>query len=75
MFVCFRNPPCWVHYADYITESPEKSFQPMKANFGLLPELIDRFVPRLERAARYVAAASQSMDNYLLTQRELLGLK
>jgi methylenetetrahydrofolate--tRNA-(uracil-5-)-methyltransferase len=59
----------------YITESPEKSFQPMKANFGLLPDLVDRFVPRLERASRYVAAASQSMDNYLQTHRESLGLK
>ncbi len=49
----------------YITECPAKDFQPMKANFGLLPDLEDRFVIRLERAARYVLRAKTVMDEFL----------
>lgn len=49
----------------YITECPAKDFQPMKANFGLLPELEDRFVIRLERAARYVSRAKAVIDDFL----------
>lgn len=57
----------------YITECPPEDFQPMKANFGLLPELEDRFVIRLERAARYVSKARSVMDDFLQTNRELIG--
>lgn len=58
----------------YITETHQRTFQPMKANFGLLPELEDRFVPRPERAARYVNAAARNMDLYLLENSKLLGI-
>jgi methylenetetrahydrofolate--tRNA-(uracil-5-)-methyltransferase len=57
----------------YITECPPKDFQPMKANFGLLPDLEDRFVIRLERAARHVTKARSIMDEFLQTNRELTG--
>lgn len=60
---------------NYITESHPKVFQPMKANFGLLPELEDRFVPRPERAARYVKAASQSMDTFIMKNSAILGIE
>ncbi len=59
---------------NYITENHPKSFQPMKANFGLLPELVDRFVPRPERAARYVDAAARNMDQYLQENLDILGI-
>jgi methylenetetrahydrofolate--tRNA-(uracil-5-)-methyltransferase len=49
----------------YITECPSSNFQPMKANFGLLPELEDRFVMRLERASRYVTRAKAVMDDFM----------
>jgi len=49
----------------YITECPSSNFQPMKANFGLLPELEDRFVLRLERASRYVTRAKAVMDDFM----------
>lgn len=58
----------------FITECPEKTFQPIKANFGILPELNDRFVIRQERAARYVASATRSMDACIQHNTKLLGL-
>jgi methylenetetrahydrofolate--tRNA-(uracil-5-)-methyltransferase len=58
----------------YITESPEKSFQPMKANFGLLPELKNRFLDRLGRAGQYVETANSAMDTFLKENSILLGL-
>lgn len=59
----------------YLTESPEKSFQPMKANFGLLPDLEDGFVPRPERAARHVYSASCAMDEFIESNRDILRLR
>jgi methylenetetrahydrofolate--tRNA-(uracil-5-)-methyltransferase len=57
----------------YITECPPSNFQPMKANFGLLPELENRFVIRLERAARYVENAKAVMDEFLQNTCDLSG--
>lgn len=59
----------------YITECSEKSFQPMKANFGLLPELEEGSGSRPERAARYVKAASNEMKKYVESHRNILRLK
>jgi methylenetetrahydrofolate--tRNA-(uracil-5-)-methyltransferase len=58
----------------YITECPPQDFQPMKANFGLLPELENRFVIRLERAARYVENAKTTMDDFLRENNNLVGV-
>ncbi len=58
----------------YITRCPPKDFQPVKANFGLLPELETRPMVRLERTAQFVQKASLSMDSFLIdhaTQLEL----
>ena len=44
----------------YITESEPGTFQPMKANFGLLPELEP---PVRERRARYAAYASRALSD------------
>lgn len=49
----------------YITESSPDHFQPIKANFGLLPEIKNRYVGRLERTTQYVENASLAMDTYL----------
>ncbi len=57
---------------EYISVCPEETFQPMKANFGLLPELVDGFVPRLERAARHVSRASRAMDSFIESHLDIL---
>ncbi|HEX7555181.1 MAG TPA: methylenetetrahydrofolate--tRNA-(uracil(54)-C(5))-methyltransferase (FADH(2)-oxidizing) TrmFO, partial [Leptolinea sp.] len=49
----------------YITECPVEKFQPMKANFGLLPELDKQFRTRLQRTACHVENASLAMDSYI----------
>lgn len=49
----------------YITHCLLKDFQPMKANFGLLPELDRQFRTRLERTALHVQNARQAMDMFL----------
>ncbi|MCB2180060.1 methylenetetrahydrofolate--tRNA-(uracil(54)-C(5))-methyltransferase (FADH(2)-oxidizing) TrmFO [bacterium] len=50
----------------YITHASEKDFQPMKANFGIVPPLTDgvRRSKRL-RAAAYAERALVSLDDYL----------
>lgn len=49
----------------YITECDIKDFQPMKANFGILPELDHQVRTRLVRAALHVKNASEAMDLFL----------
>ena len=52
---------------DYITNPETKKFQPMGANFGLLPELPERIRDKRERygalAARGLAALEQILSN------------
>jgi methylenetetrahydrofolate--tRNA-(uracil-5-)-methyltransferase len=55
----------------FIVECPPEDFQPMKANFGLLPLPNNRFANRLERAAQYVDSATVSMDEFLAKQGNL----
>lgn len=76
MEVCIFPPSTLIGaMTRYITQCSEKSFQPMKANFGLLPELEDGSVPRPERAARYVKSASIAMKKYVESHRDILRLK
>lgn len=49
----------------YISDSSVKKFQPMGANFGVLPELENRPRDKKERGAVYSARALKSLDNYL----------
>ncbi|GAB4501416.1 MAG: FADH(2)-oxidizing methylenetetrahydrofolate--tRNA-(uracil(54)-C(5))-methyltra nsferase TrmFO [Anaerolineales bacterium] len=50
----------------YITHAEMRDFQPMKANFGILPALENAEKQgKRERAARYAARAAQAMENYL----------
>lgn len=48
----------------YISDSSVKKFQPMGANFGVLPEL-ETARGIKERGAAYSARALKSLDNYL----------
>lgn len=60
----------------YITHAEPKHFQPMKANFGILPELPDRIKDKRARYAAYVERAVAAMrsdieqleDSYLQTE-------
>jgi methylenetetrahydrofolate--tRNA-(uracil-5-)-methyltransferase len=45
----------------YVTAADMKDFQPMKANYGLLPELITRGRSKRERAAQYSARAMEAL--------------
>ncbi len=53
---------CW-----YITHANLKDFQPMKANFGLLPPLESSPRGKRERAAAHAEKASQAMKMFLQT--------
>ncbi len=49
----------------YITHAEMKDFQPMKANFGILPPLENGAIGRRMRAAQFRARAEQDFDSYL----------
>lgn len=60
----------------YVTHAEPKHFQPMKANFGILPELPARIRNKRERYAAYAARAREDMqqsinqlnDSYLVVE-------
>ena len=53
----------------YITHADEKDFQPMKANFGIIPPLVDgKRRNKRERAAAYAERAIRQLRNYLKEQ-------
>jgi len=49
----------------YITHASEHDFQPMKANFGLLPPLPQRVRDKRARARAYSERARQALDAFL----------
>lgn len=49
----------------YITHAELKDFQPMKASFGLLPELQEKIKDKRQRAAAYAQRAIQDLEQYL----------
>jgi len=49
----------------YITHASEADFQPMKANFGLLPPLEQRIREKRARARAYAQRALQALDRVL----------
>ena len=50
----------------YITHADLKDFQPMKANFGILPELhLEKKISKREKGQAYADRASQALENYL----------
>jgi methylenetetrahydrofolate--tRNA-(uracil-5-)-methyltransferase len=59
----------------YVTHAEPKHFQPMKANFGILPELEIRIKNKRERYAAYAKRANQAMrDRIEASGDELLML-
>ncbi|RHS96463.1 methylenetetrahydrofolate--tRNA-(uracil(54)-C(5))-methyltransferase (FADH(2)-oxidizing) TrmFO [Erysipelatoclostridium sp. AM42-17] len=56
--------------AHYITHGDPTDFQPMKANFGILPDLKER-VKKKERKEAYVKRAQEVMDQFI-DENELL---
>jgi methylenetetrahydrofolate--tRNA-(uracil-5-)-methyltransferase len=48
----------------YISHCPLNDFQPMKANFGLLPDLSKKVRSKKERYRQYVERAQKSMREY-----------
>jgi methylenetetrahydrofolate--tRNA-(uracil-5-)-methyltransferase len=59
---------------NYITHADMEDFQPMKANFGILPVINSKTKGKPQRAALYVKRALNDMDNYLNTQPLALSL-
>ncbi len=56
---------CW-----YVTHAEPKLFQPMKANFGLMPPLDDPPRGKRGRAARYAERAMRELESFILLNRE-----
>jgi len=53
----------------YVTHADEKDFQPMKANFGIVPPLMDKIRRnKRQRAGAYAERALQVLDEYLQQQ-------
>ncbi|MDO4831563.1 MAG: methylenetetrahydrofolate--tRNA-(uracil(54)-C(5))-methyltransferase (FADH(2)-oxidizing) TrmFO, partial [Clostridia bacterium] len=53
--------------SDYISDRSVKKFQPMGANFGILPELENRPRDKKERGAAYSKRALDILDEYIKT--------
>lgn len=53
--------------ARYISTADPKHFQPMNANFGLLPPLEERIRDKQARKGAYVERALKSLEEYLAT--------
>lgn len=51
--------------AKYICTADPKGFQPMNANFGVLPPLPERIRDKQARKAAYVERSLKSLENYL----------
>ena len=49
----------------YVADSSVVNFQPMGANFGILPELINRPRNKQERGQAYADRALDDLKNYL----------
>ena len=49
----------------YITHAEPKDFQPMKANFGIIPELPKKIKNRQQRKQAYVMRAISDMEQSL----------
>jgi methylenetetrahydrofolate--tRNA-(uracil-5-)-methyltransferase len=54
----------------YITHADAKDFQPMKANFGILPELDVKIKGRRARAAGFAARSKSELQEFLMKRFE-----
>jgi methylenetetrahydrofolate--tRNA-(uracil-5-)-methyltransferase len=53
----------------YITQAEPKNFQPMKANFGLMPPLAKKVRNKKARYQAYVERALQDLDDLIMKQQ------
>jgi methylenetetrahydrofolate--tRNA-(uracil-5-)-methyltransferase len=53
----------------YITEADQKNFQPMKANFGILPPLPKKIQEKKKRFMAYTARGLEELSSYLAENR------
>ncbi|WP_175988964.1 FADH(2)-oxidizing methylenetetrahydrofolate--tRNA-(uracil(54)-C(5))-methyltransferase TrmFO [Bacillus sp. Marseille-Q1617] len=51
--------------ARYITKANQRNFQPMNANFGLLPDLPEKIKGKKERNEEYAARALETIQNFV----------
>lgn len=59
----------------YITQASDADFQPMKANFGIMPPLLsDKRLNRRGRAQAHAARALSDLRSYLAEQGELAAI-
>ncbi len=58
---------------NYITQAEAKNFQPMKANFGILPELEGKVKGKRERAFKFAERSKAEMHLFLSMHTELLN--
>lgn len=52
----------------YITHADMKDFQPMKANFGIVPPLAERIKGKRQRAAAYARRAIEDLKTFMQTE-------
>lgn len=57
----------------YITQADMKDFQPMKANYGILPALGERIKTKNERYQKYSDRAIKDLRTYLLMNGEIVA--
>jgi methylenetetrahydrofolate--tRNA-(uracil-5-)-methyltransferase len=50
---------------NYITHADAKDFQPMKANFGILPELKGKIYGKRQRASAFVRRSQEEMQKFI----------
>jgi methylenetetrahydrofolate--tRNA-(uracil-5-)-methyltransferase len=53
----------------YITEADQKNFQPMKANFGILPPLPKKIQDKKKRFMAYTSRGLEELSAYLADNR------
>jgi methylenetetrahydrofolate--tRNA-(uracil-5-)-methyltransferase len=54
----------------YITHADAKDFQPMKANFGILPELDVKIKGKRARAAGFAERSKSELQEFLMKRFE-----
>ncbi len=54
----------------YVTHAEPEHFQPMKANFGILPDLAERVKVKRDRYQAYAERALSDLKTYIQTQNE-----
>jgi methylenetetrahydrofolate--tRNA-(uracil-5-)-methyltransferase len=59
----------------YITHASARDFQPMKANFGIMPELMLKLKGKRERAAAYTQRSKSTLQQFINEHSEINNIK